>query len=89
MPDEVFEVNLKDIDKKDAWKQLQKFMDELYDSMSETAATLAIELNVSEGCAVNILYLRSRSRWTEDLEQQLIEMDKKGIQPNMCEFPKK
>lgn len=46
--------------------------------------SLAEELGVSLSCALNVFYLRQRSRWTQDLENELIRMDKEeGRQPNM------
>ena len=58
-----------------------------YNELNEYFDNLAKELNCSKSCAMNVWYLRQRSRWTQDLETQLIEMDKQGIQPNMNEFP--
>ena len=39
---------------------------------------LAEELGVSFACACDIWYLRTRSRWTEDLEQELIQAHARG-----------
>lgn len=47
---------------------------------------LAEELNVSPGCAIDILYLRTRSRWTQELEDELIRLHKEGNPPNIMEF---
>lgn len=44
------------------------------------------ELNVSEKCAADILYLRSRNRWTQQLENQLIDLHRARTPPNMMEF---
>jgi hypothetical protein len=44
------------------------------------------ELGVSRECANSILYLRSRSRWTRELEKELIQLFKLGTPPNMMEF---
>lgn len=41
---------------------------------------------VSEDCAVDILYLRTRNRWTVDLEKELINLHKAGTPPNIMEF---
>ena len=47
---------------------------------------LAKEFNVSESCATDIWYLRSRNRWTQVLEDELIALFKAGTRPNMNEF---
>jgi len=52
----------------------------------EAISDLAKELNVSELCANDIFYLRSRSRWSPELENELIELHQKGERPNMNEF---
>lgn len=61
--------------------------DVYYNELQEYFNNLAQELNCSFSCAMNVWYLRQRSRWTQDLENRLIELDKQGIQPNMNEFP--
>jgi hypothetical protein len=48
--------------------------------------SLAKELSVSLGCARDIIYLRSRSRWTPKLEAELIQLHSKGVPPNICKF---
>jgi len=58
-----------------------------YNELQEYFNNLAQELNCSITCAMNVWYLRQRSRWTQDIENQLIELDNQGIQPNMNEFP--
>lgn len=47
---------------------------------------LAEELDCSVPCAMNVWYLRQRSRWTQELEDRLIELHDLGTPPNMCEF---
>ena len=44
------------------------------------------ELGVSENCAMNVIYLRSRSRHTPEKEAELIALHAAGNPPNMCEF---
>ena len=43
-------------------------------------------LNVSERCAADILYLRTRQRHTLELEQQLIRLHELGTPPNILDF---
>lgn len=52
----------------------------------EVIGDLAKELNVSELCANDIFYFRSRSRWSQELENELIDLHQKGERPNMNEF---
>lgn len=40
----------------------------------------------SQSCAADVRYLRSRSRWTQELEDELIRLHKEGKPPNMNEF---
>ena len=82
-----FLIDLNQIDKNDNWKEFQKLMDDLHNTLIEKAKAIAKKYKVSELCAANIQYLRTRSRWTPELEQQLIKIDKAGKeQPNICEF---
>ena len=64
----------------------QKFMDDWQTAHNESCAKLAVELGVSDACAVDVEYLRSRSRWTQALEDQLIALHKSGKPPNILEF---
>jgi hypothetical protein len=48
--------------------------------------SLATELDCSAACAADVWYLRQRSRWTQELEDRLIELHDLGTPPNMCEF---
>lgn len=50
------------------------------------AEQLAKNLKVSLTCAYDILYLRTRSRWTQKLENELIQANKNGEFVNMNEF---
>lgn len=47
---------------------------------------LAQELRVPLACANDVLYLRTRNRHTQALEEQLIELWKAGTPPNIYEF---
>ena len=44
------------------------------------------KLGVSKGCAANALYLRTCSRWSPELEVELIRLHSEGKSPNMTEF---
>lgn len=47
---------------------------------------LALEANISPACADDVLYLRSRNRWTQALEDRLIALHKAGTPPIITEF---
>ena len=82
----VVRVDGKDIGDLNAMDELQAIMDAYYDSMVKSIKSLATELDVSEECACDVLYLRSRSRWSPELEQRLIDMHREGNPPNICDF---
>lgn len=42
---------------------------------------------ISEECASDVVYLRSRSRWSEAMECELIRLHLAGTPPNVCEWP--
>ena len=67
-------------------EEFNKLMDLLRDETTKDIQTLAEKLNVSENCASAVFYLRSRSRWTQELEDELIRLHKSGTPPNICEF---
>jgi hypothetical protein len=80
-------MNGDDLNDEKKMKAFQDAMDAYYDEMEMYTKELAKELNVSFACASSIEYLRTRSRWTQELENDLIEMDKKGLpMPNMCDY---
>lgn len=68
------------------WNSFQQIMDEYQEEQINYIKSLAEELNVSEGCAADVLYLRSRSRHTDELEKELIQLHNEGNPPNVCEF---
>lgn len=46
-----------------------------------TVQSFAIKLGITEACAYDVLYLRTRHRWTQELEDQLIALHKAGTPP--------
>lgn len=73
-------------DSPEQMEAFQKIMDEINDATCKYIQNLAKELNVSEGCAADVWYLRTRSRWTHELEAELIRLHRAGTPPNVCEF---
>lgn len=70
----------------DDWSSFQQIMDEYHEEHKKYIRSLALELNVSVGCATDVLYLRSRSRHTDEMEKELIRLHQEGNPPNVCEF---
>lgn len=52
------------------WIQIQA---DYYAAIDQEEKQLAQELGVPQECAAAVLYLRTRSRWTPDMEARLIE----------------
>jgi hypothetical protein len=70
-------------DDEEAMKSFCESMDLLNQAMIDLSSKTAKELNVSDWCADNILYLRSRSRWTQEKENYLIWLDQHNMElPN-------
>ncbi len=60
--------------------------DNYYNELESYLRTLAKELKCSDACAGDVWYLRQRSRWTQELENRLIELYNAGTPPNIMEF---
>lgn len=69
-----------------AMEQFQQSMDAYHDELNRYICDLARTLNVPEACAMDVWYLRTRSRWTPELEDRLIQLHLKGEPPNVCDF---
>lgn len=73
-------------DDEDAIKSIQEVMNAQTDATNTEINKISNELNVSVSCAMDIYYLRTRSRWTQELEDELIDLHDQGERPNMNEF---
>jgi hypothetical protein len=68
-------------------KSLPKQIEEIGNKEAqEYFRSLADELNCCMACATDVWYLRQRSRWTQELENELIRLYAEGNPPNICEF---
>lgn len=74
------------IDENTDMNELQDFLNDVQDETVSYIQELAKELNVSDACAMDVWYLRGRSRHTQELEQELIRLHKAGTTPNIMEF---
>lgn len=66
---------------------VQKLLDCEQEHYKQEIQRVEKELSVSTFCAMDIVYLRTRSRWTPELEKLLIEEHREGKQINICEWP--
>jgi len=58
------------------------------DELSKYIVDEAKKLGCSESCAADVVYFRTRSRWNQADEDELIRRDRAGEPaPNMCEYP--
>ena len=74
------------VDSPEQMEAFQKVMDEIHAATCKYMQNLAKELDVDESCAADVWYLRTRSRWTHELEAELIRLHRAGTPPNVCEF---
>ena len=66
---------------------MQDFIDESANQWNSEIDSLMKEFNLSREGASDILYLRSRSRWSPELEQELISIYQRGESVKICEWP--
>ena len=87
-PQETIVVSLtpEDLQNKEKMKEVNEFFGDLQDVTNGYCLKLAEELNVSDACARDVFYLRSRSRWSQKLENKLISLHRSGNPPNIFEF---
>ncbi len=86
--DKVFVAKLtqEDIDNPETMDAFQEMMNQHAEAVNKHIKDIAKELNVSEVCACDIVYLRTRSRHTPELEKELIKLHKEGNPPLVQEF---
>lgn len=64
----------------------KKVQDDYYNELETYLQSLADELDCSVACAADVWYLRQRSRWSQELEDELLRLYDIGTPPNICEF---
>lgn len=64
----------------------QKVQKDYWNELEQMIQDLSEELNCSYACAADVWYLRQRSRWTQELEDELIRLYSEGNVPNIMEF---
>lgn len=63
-----------------------KFSESDEEFLKQKLINLAKAYQVTESCASDIIYLRTRNRWTPELEKELIKLHKEGNPPNIMDF---
>lgn len=77
-----------DLNNKEKMDAFQELMNAGMDETVKEIERVAEELKVNDSFASAIVYLRTRSRWTQELENKLVEMAKAGEScPNMMGWP--
>ena len=71
----------------DAVKSVQGLLDAAADHHIKEIEKVAAEYGIQTGAAADVVYLRTRSRWTEELERKLIDIYKAGGSVNIMEWP--
>lgn len=75
------------IDDEEMMKVFQEAMTEHQADYMKHIQEVAKKLEISEDAASDVVYLRTRSRWSEETEKELIRLHKAGNPPNIMEWP--
>lgn len=71
------------IDNPEDMEQFQQRVDKIAESLNLHITHVAKKLGVSHTTASNIVYLRGRSRWTQELEDRIVNASKAGHEINL------
>ncbi len=84
----VLHLNSEDFNDPGTMEVVNHLMEEIQNGYVKEIQIIAHDLNLNDTYAMCIWYLRTRSRWTQELENKLIEMCREGLDPpNMNEWP--
>ncbi len=86
--DKVFVAQLtqEDIENPDTMDVFQEMMNQHAEALNKHAKLIALTHGISESAALDVIYLRTRSRHTQALEEELIRLHKEGNPPMVQEF---
>ena len=73
-------------DDEDGFEKLHALIDFIHEERVKEEKLFAQERGISHACASDVLYLRTRSRWSHELEEELIRLHKEGTPPNIFDF---
>lgn len=68
------------------WDAINETMKAANKEICSYIEDLSDELKCSLECATDVYYLRTRSRWTPELEEKLILLHRQENPPNIMEF---
>ena len=83
----VISLDQEDLENKETMDRFQELMNEQAEATNKYIEDTAKKLNISESCAMDVVYLRTRARWTQKLEDELIRLHKEGNPPNVFDWP--
>ena len=84
----VINLTQEDLDDPGTMRVVDRLLEQQHDSFQERIDTIGDQLELSDGWATAIWYLRTRSRWCQEYEDRLIAMARAGEDtPNMNEWP--
>lgn len=84
----IIELGPSDLNNPERMLDLNELMDKLQMVYIQEIQAIAQKFDIPDSYASCIWYLRTRSRWTQELEDKLISMSKNSEPcPNMCEWP--
>src|SRR5258706_11283565 len=66
--------------------ELEEALKKMMDATWKYVEKLAHKLHISVECAIDVVYLRGRSRWTPALEKELIRLHRAGTPPLIFDF---
>lgn len=84
---QVISLTQSDMESQEVMDGFKQLMDAQFGHYEEKVKDVMTELEVDQFCAVDVVYLRSRSRWTPQLEEELVQLHRRGIRPNIFEWP--
>ena len=65
--------------------ELDAAYNDFYKEVDSEINRLSIEHRISNACASKLLYLRTRSRWSIEKENELIRLDRNGSLPSVLD----
>lgn len=67
--------------------EVQQIMDASAEAYNKEIEKVMKEFDLVPFAAMDVVYLRTRSRWTPELEKRLIQEHREGKKINICDWP--
>ena len=81
------ELDEETLNNEERMEKVQQFLNNVADANIAAAQEFSKEKNVSLECALDVMYLRTRSRHTQRMEDELIRLHSIGQAPNLNGWP--